>query len=163
VPIDTSVKRSPGWWLKREFNQLNDRERRNRLKRINDYRIGNPPLSEPADNAREAFAAFQRKARSNFGRLITSATSDRMKPVGFKTARDADATGDADVASLWKRSGMGIRCATVHDLMLSLSEAYVIVGEVDEETGAPTGHRGGADDDDRRAGPGQRRSGCWRR
>ncbi len=137
MPIETEVRRSPGWWLKRLFQQLGDRKRRQRLQLLYDYHRGNAPLPQGAENAREAFEAFQRKARSNFAELIVSAMSERMTPVGFRTVLDDDATGDAEVGRLWTRAGLDVSSADVHDLMLALGEAYVIVGALDEEIGAP--------------------------
>ncbi len=137
MPIETDVVRSPGWWLKRLFDMLNDRERRTRLQRLYDYHRGNAPLPEGADNAREAFEAFQKKARSNFAELVVSAMSERMMPVGFRTSLDQDSTGDAEVGRLWKQAGLDVTASDVHDWMLALSEAYIIVGNVDPETGAP--------------------------
>jgi hypothetical protein len=137
VPIATDVARSPGWWLKRLFDMLNDRDRRVRLQKLYDYHRGNAPLPAGAENAREAFEAFQRTARSNFAELVVSAMSERMMPTGFRTSADDDSTGDAEVGRLWRRAGMDVVSADVHDWMLALSEAYVIVGNVDAEIGAP--------------------------
>ncbi len=134
---DVDTPMSPGWWLKRQFGILADRNRHNRLQRLYDYRSGNAPLPEGAENAREAWESFQRKARTNWAELITSAVSERLMPTGFRTSVDDDETGDAEVGDLWERAGMGVRAADVHDTMLSLGEAYAIVGPVDEETGAP--------------------------
>lgn len=138
MPIDVETPRSPGWWMQRLFNMLADRYRRNRLQLLHDYYTGHAPLPEGAENAREAFEAFQKKARSNFAELIVSAVSERMTPVGFRTALDDDATGDAEVGALWDRSALDVTSNDVHDLMLSMSEAFVIVGAMDPETGAPT-------------------------
>lgn len=137
MPIETDVVRSPGWWLKRLFDMLNDRDRRIRLQKLYDYHRGNAPLPEGAENARESFEAFQKKARSNFAELVVSAMSERMMPAGFRTALDDDSTGDAEVGRLWKRAGLDVTASDVHDWMLALSEAYVIVGPVDAETKAP--------------------------
>lgn len=137
MPVDASVPRTPGWWLQREFNRLADPYRRRRLDLLHDYRTGNAPLPIGAENAREAFTAFQSKARSNFAELVVSAVSERMTPVGFRTALDFDETGDAEVGELWERAGLDVECSNVHDMMLSMSEAYVIVGQMDTESGAP--------------------------
>ncbi len=134
---DVDVPMSPGWWLKRQFSLLADRRRHQRLQLLHNYRSGNAPLPEGADNAREAFEAFQRKARTNMAELVVSAVSERITPTGFRTAVDDDETGDAEVGDLWERAGMDVRAANVHDTMLALSEAYAIVGPVDEDTGAP--------------------------
>lgn len=137
MSIETEVAYSPGWWMRRLFNMLVDRRRRTRLQLMLDYHRGHAPLPQGAENAREAFEAFQRKARSNFAELIVSAMSERMTPVGFRTALDDDATGDAEVGSLWVRAGLDVSASDVHDLMLALGEAFVIVGPLDDETGAP--------------------------
>jgi hypothetical protein len=63
--------------------------------------------------------------------------SERMTPTGFRTSLEDDASGDAEVGRLWKRSRLSVTSADVHDYMLALGEAYVIVGPVDDETGAP--------------------------
>ncbi len=137
MTIATDVAYSPGWWFRRLFNMLADRRRRIRLQLLLDYHRGHAPLPQGAENAREAFEAFQKKARSTFAELVVSVMSERMTPVGFRTALDDDATGDAEVGSLWVRAGLDVSSADVHDLMLALGEAYVIVGPMDEETGAP--------------------------
>ncbi len=137
MPIDVDTPRSPGWWLKREFSLLADRKRAARLQKLDDYQNGNAPLPEGAENAREAFEALQKKARTNWGGKIVNAVSSRMVLTGFRTAVDNDETGDAEVGNLWLRAGMDIRSADLHDMMLSLGEAYAIAGPMDEESGAP--------------------------
>jgi Phage portal protein, SPP1 Gp6-like len=138
MPISVDVAGSPGWWMNRLFNQLADRKRRWRLQTLHNYHRGHAPLPQGAENAREAFEAFQRKARSNFAELIVSVMSERMTPVGFRTALDDDTSGDAEVGALWERTGLNVSSADVHDWMLALGEAYVIVGSMDAETAAPT-------------------------
>jgi hypothetical protein len=137
VAINTQVPRSPGWWMKRLSAMLADQRRASRLQLLTDYLRGNPPLPEGAENAREAYANFQKKARSNFSELVVSAVSQRMTPVGFKTAVDADASGDAEVGQMWTQVGLDVLSADVHDLMLGLGESYVIVGAVSPNTEAP--------------------------
>lgn len=137
MPINSQVERSPGWWIKRLTAVLADQRRARRLQMLWNYLRGNPPLPEGAENAREAYQAFQKKARSNFAELIVAAMSERMTPVGFRTAVDADATGDAEVGDLWTTARLDTTSADVHDLMLALGEAYVIVGPVDPDTGVP--------------------------
>lgn len=137
MPIDVDTKGSAGWWMKRLFFQLNDRNRRQRLWKLHNYYAGNPPLPEGAEAARESFEAFQRHSRSNFAELVVSAVSERMTPVGFRTALDGDVTGDAVAAAVWERAGLAVVSSDTHNRMLSLHESYVVVGELDEETGAP--------------------------
>ena len=137
MPIDAEKPYSPGWWLTRLFAQLNDRRRRQRLWLLHNYYAGDPPLPQGADNARESFEAFQRHSRSNFAELIVGAVAERMSPVGYRTALDADASGDAEASAVWERAGLAVVASDTHTRMLSLGEAYVIVGDLDEETGSP--------------------------
>lgn len=137
MPIDTQVVRSPGWWMRRLSAKLADPVRRDRLQLLWNYHRGHAPLPSGSDNARSAFESFQKKARSNFAELVVSAVSERMTPVGFRTAVDDDATGDAEVGNLWQRAGLAVTAGDVHDHMLALGEAYVIVGDLDDETEAP--------------------------
>ncbi len=134
--IYTDTLYSPGWYLKLLFNRLGDKRRRERLQLLDDHRRGKAPLPRGAENAREAFEAFSRMARSNFAELIVSALAERMRPVGFRTAGDGDVTGDPEVGSLWRRAGLSVISGDVHHAMLALSESYVIVGEVDDEIDA---------------------------
>lgn len=138
MAISVETPQSPGWWMNRLFNMLADRKRRWRLQTLFNYHRGHAPLPQGAENAREAFETFQRKARSNFAELVVSVMSERMTPVGFRTALDDDATGDAEVGALWERAGLNVSAADVHDWMLALGEAFVIVGAMDDDAGSPT-------------------------
>lgn len=137
MAIDVSRRESAGWWMQREFKRLADRKRQRRLQMLYDWRRGDAPLPDGLEAARSSFQAFMRMSRTNFADLIVSSVSERMIPVGFRTAEDGDETGDAEAASLWVRTGLDVRSSDLHDMMLCQSEAFVIVGEVDEELGAP--------------------------
>jgi hypothetical protein len=137
VAINVETRLSPGWWMDRLFRRLSDQKRWDRLTLLHNRYHGDPPLPEGNDVARELFTAFQKKARTNYAELAVSAVSERMKPVGFRTAADGDETGDADAINIWLRSRMNIVAADVHDLMLNLGEAFVIVGWMDDERGVP--------------------------
>lgn len=123
--------------MDRLFRQLSDHKRYNRLEDLYQRYRGNPPLPEGAEAARELFTAFQRKARTNYAELAVAAIAERMRPVGFRTAVDSDETGDNDAREIWNRARMNIVAADVHDMMLNMGEAYVIVGLMDEDHGVP--------------------------
>jgi hypothetical protein len=137
VAINVDTRLSPGWWMDRLFRRLSDQKRWDRLEGLHKRYHGDPPLPEGNDVARELFTAFQRKARTNYAELAVSAVSERMRPVGFRTAVDGDETGDSDAIDIWLRARMNIVAADVHDLMLNLGEAFVIVGWMDDERGVP--------------------------
>ncbi|MER5608361.1 hypothetical protein AB0F93_00195 [Micromonospora tulbaghiae] len=133
---DANRPYTPGWYFKTLFNELTDLKRRQRLQLLRDYREGKAPLPQGAENAREAYEAFCRMARTNFADLIVSALAERMELTGFRSAADADATGDPELAGLWRRAGLDITSGDVHKRMLSESEGYVIVGAYDPDIDA---------------------------
>jgi hypothetical protein len=139
VPINSDQRRSPGWWLVRLSRQMCDAKRQNRLKLLDSYRTGKPPLPVGTpEAAREAFEAFSRMSRTNFGRLVPESLGARMVMTGWRTAADADETGDSIANQAWKAAGGPVESADAHDMTLGLSESYVIVGDgVDDETEAP--------------------------
>lgn len=137
MAINVDIRLSPGWWMDRLFRRLSEQKRWDRLTLLHNRYHGDPPLPEGNDVARELFTAFQKKARTNYAELAVSAVSERMKPVGFRTAVDGDETGDSDAIDIWLRARMNIVAADVHDLMLNLGEAFVIVGWMDEQRGVP--------------------------
>lgn len=133
---ETDRPYSPGWYFQQLFNELSDRGRRDRLETLNDYMSGNAPLPRGAERARQAYESFMRMARSNFAHLIVSALAERLRLTGFRSAAESDETGDPELGSLWNRAGLNVISADVNKAMLGLSEAYVIVGEIDEDTDA---------------------------
>lgn len=137
MAINVETRLSPGWWMDRLFRRLSEQKRHERLNLLHKRYHGDPPLPEGNDVARELFTAFQKKARTNYAELAVSAVSERMKPVGFRTAVDGDETGDSDAIDIWLRARMNIVAADVHDLMLNLGEAFVIVGWMDDKRGVP--------------------------
>lgn len=135
MPIDTQTQGSPGWWLKRLSRALADK--RERLDRLDAYERGDPPLPEGAEGCREAYRTFQRKARSNYAKLVVAATSDRMKVTGFRTGAEGDENGDREANRIWAANSMPIESTDVHRTMLTLGESYVIVGGPDDESNLP--------------------------
>lgn len=136
--IDATVVRSPGWYFKRLFDRLGGSQRKAELDLLNNYLIGKPPLPQGAENARSAYESFMRMARLNLAELATSALSNRLRPVGFDTVRESDATGDREIGSLWHRAGLPTIASDVHRRMFALRESFVVVGEVDDDTDAAT-------------------------
>lgn len=138
MPIpDAQTRGAPGWWLARLFAGLQDKRRRNRLNDLHLRYHGRPPLPEAADAAREIFYQFQKKSRTNFSELIVSAVGERMTVAGFRTGDDTVESGDRDVGELWERAGLNVTSSDCHDLFLNLGEAFVVVGEVDDDVDAP--------------------------
>lgn len=132
MTIDVKEPRSDGWWMLRLARKLERRQAR--LARLHAYYVGDPPLPTGAENAREAYKAFQRKARLNVAELSVEAVRDRMTPIGLQTAVNGDETGDAEAWRLWRATGMGVKVADVLENMLALGDGYMIAG-LDEKDG----------------------------
>jgi hypothetical protein len=129
VAIDVKEAQSAGWWMLRLAKQLHDEGRQKRLKLLDDWARGEPPLPDGATAARSAFQAFQRHACSNFALVIGEALCDRMRHRAIRTAVDSDDTGDADAWQLWRAMRGQVVAAEVHRMMFRFGEAYAIVGE----------------------------------
>jgi hypothetical protein len=126
VPIDVQTPESDGWWLQRLSKEL--RAKQSRLELLDQHFRGEPPLPTGAENAKPAYAAFQKKARTNLARLIVQAVRQRMKPTGFRTAAEGDENGDKIAWALWKSLGMTVKFSEVARSMGVFGEGYIIVG-----------------------------------
>jgi len=129
---DAKIQGSPGWWFKRLA--LQQAQRAGRLQKLKKRYDSDPPLPEGAEKAKESYAAFQKLARTNYEELICRAVLDRQTPVGFRTAADNDAGGDAAAAQLWRANRMAVRAPEILEAKLSMSEAYAIVAPPDSQS-----------------------------
>lgn len=135
MPIDTTTPLSPGWWLERQMKAL--AERRPHLDRLDRYYDGNCDLPEGAQNCRDSYRRFQRKARVNFAQLVVDAVRERMDPVAIRTGASGDQESDAEAWRIWQANALDADCGLVHTAELVMGESYVIVGGFDDEIGAP--------------------------
>jgi hypothetical protein len=130
--IDVTTPGSPGWWLDRLGRKLADRQPR--LDRLHRYYAGDCDLPEGAEGCREAYRAFQAKSRSNFSELIVDAPRERMVITGFRTGAEDDENGDKAARDIFAANGLRVGSADLHSWMLSLGDAYTIVGPPTPET-----------------------------
>lgn len=136
MPIDTTTLNSPGWWLDRLIKKLG--ARRDRYDLLDDYYTGENGIPVRADKAvREAYRRLMRVARTNFAELVVEAVRERMVPVGFRTGAEGDDLGDSEAWRIWQANALDADAGLVHRASLSLSDAAVIVGGIDNEIGAP--------------------------
>lgn len=133
--IDVSQPGSPGWWLDRLAKKLADRQPR--LNRLDAYYKGEADLPESAESARDAYRAFQRKARANFAELVIEAVRERMVPVGFRTGAQNTEETDSDAWGIWQANSLDADSMLAHRAMLVMGDAYAIVGAPDEASGQP--------------------------
>lgn len=133
--IDAKEPGTPGWWMSKLMAEQHNR--RIRLNRLDAYYRGRPDLPNVDTVTSVSFEAIMRKARANFAELIVEAVRERMRPVGFRTGGDDNELGDKEAWRIWQANSLDADSALVHRSSLSMSDAYVIVGPVSLETGAP--------------------------
>lgn len=127
MAIDVQGRGSDGWWLHRLAKKLEGR--RERLDRLHAYYRGEPPLPESMQHLAPAYYDFLKTSRSNWAELVARL---RMQVTGFRVvSQDAqmqgdDEAGDAEMWQMWRRLGLPVESAEVHDTMGWAGDAYVI-------------------------------------
>jgi hypothetical protein len=86
---------------------------------------------------RQAYQDLMRMSRTNFAELVVEAVRERMSPAGFRTGAAGDDVEDREAWRLWQANSLDADSSLVHRASLSMGAAFVIVGAVDEEIGAP--------------------------
>lgn len=132
MAIDAIGAWTPGWWLDQLSRKLE--RRRPALDLLSSYYDGKPPLPTSAENARSAYAAFQKKAQLNLAELSTEAVLNRMTPTGLDCG---DQAGNKKLARLWTANDLDVEHAEVHRHMLVRRNGYVMVGGPAADTGVP--------------------------
>lgn len=135
TPLDPKQLGSPDWWVK----QLHGRvvAKRPTLNLLHRYSVGDAPLMDLPADAREAFIDFQRRARTNFAGLSVEVMLDRMKVAGVRTGAAGDALGDSEAWDMWQANQLDADAPALHRASLVMGEAFVIVGDIDDEIEAP--------------------------
>lgn len=128
-PDDTTVLSrdpgTPGWWLQRLWKELDSRQARYNL--LNAYYAGNHRLPEGHRKAREAYRAFQRKARTNYTGLVAESVRERLKIIGIRTGSATTNSLDAVAWRIWQANHFDSRAGLVMLAALVHSDAYVLV------------------------------------
>ena len=150
MPIDSATPQSPGWWLQRLTTELQQRNRGHRwsqmsrtrrgrpgLDLLDSYLQGDPPLPTVAAGWSETLLPLLREARMNYAELVVEAPRERMIPLGWTTAVDADENGDQVAARIAAANELELRSADVFRWMLCLGDGYMMVGPPDPMTGIP--------------------------
>src|SRR5690242_15014089 len=132
---------TPAWWMKTLVN-----DQRRKLRGTNDYSAtgrmdkpgmneltawleNNPPLPPGAPSWLPVYQAFHSSTRSAYAPRIVTSASERMTPIGFRTAADDDENGDAKAEEIWVENQMPIQQVDLTFNMMGLAEGYTMVGE----------------------------------
>jgi hypothetical protein len=135
VAVDVSVPGSPGWWMARLYRQL--QADLPRLRRLDDYRRGQPPLVLGSKRLQSAFYQFQKQSRSNFAELIVTAMTERMAVRSIRTAAANDDNGDQAAWRMWTANNLDVGATDVHDDMGTFGWTYVALGAPVEDGDEP--------------------------
>lgn len=134
--IDTTGVDSPGWWFLRLLKKLGPQRQRCDL--LDNYYCGTANVPITATKAcREAYQRLMSLAKTNYAELIVESVRERMDPVGFRTGADDDEMGDKAAWRIWQANNLDADSLLIFRAMLSMADAYVIVGAVDPDIGAP--------------------------
>lgn len=77
-----------------------------RIARLRSYVDGNAPMPEMSENTREAWEKFQRKSRTNWGKLIVEAVVSRLIPNGITVGGSIDSELAKQAQAIWTRNRM---------------------------------------------------------
>lgn len=134
--IFTNEPLSPGWWLKRLMGQLIDRQPR--YEKLQAYYDGTNDIPAYADAAvRDAARRLMTMSGTNYAELAIEATRERMNPLGFRTGATNDDLGDRLAWDIYQANALDADHKLVDSTALSLSQAYMIVGNIDPDLGVP--------------------------
>lgn len=92
------------------------------------YANGRPPLPEMGPNLRASWAAFQKKARTNYGGLAVGSLADRVRVNGLQIG----STDDSDVVErarlIWRDNRMDVQVDEAILDYLETGFGYLVVG-----------------------------------
>lgn len=112
------------------FKELRDREYnlRRELSYLNNHPVddvGSPLIQITSQD--QSLRVLRNLARTNFARLIVSATTDRLGIHGFKTAEESGEDGDEEAARLFALDRMGEQGLEAMRLAISHGVSYLVV------------------------------------
>ncbi len=138
------VPLSPEWWANkleaaltarnkgRGWNQsriTNPRGTRPGLDVLDAWSRSEPPLpSAYTEQWVSAWAKFLRLSRTHFAELVVSSRTERIVPIGWRTAVDEDADGDRDAERIAVHSDLRVRAGDAIRDMLTFADGYLLVG-----------------------------------
>lgn len=138
---------SPQWWAQKLTRAIHDRNRgagyrttkfnnargtRPALKVLDAWMRGEPPLPETfKQDYIDAWQTFLRVSRTNYAELVVSSVSDRLVPLGWRTALDGDGNGDAQAHRIAKETNLVLNAGDAIEDMLTLGDGYLMVGQVE--------------------------------
>jgi len=117
---------TPDGWLPILTQRLDARFPRMVL--LRSYASNEPPLPEMGENLRASWAAFQRKACTNYGQLAIGSLARRIKFNGIRVGESSDTPAAIAARRVWRDNRMGIVVADALDNYLTCGVGYLVTG-----------------------------------
>lgn len=123
------MARSAQEWLPILIGDLNTRLPR--IKTNRDYSEGRARLPEMNKNTREAWKAFQKKARSDYGGLLCRSLTGRIEPIGVVVGDNSDSPELTALRKVWRDNRLAIVLSDAIWNMVSTSVGYLLTTQRD--------------------------------
>jgi hypothetical protein len=118
---------TPAEWLPVLAKRLDDR--RARVDLLMSYVTGDAPLPEMNRATREAWARFQREARTSYGLLVVEALTDRFVPNGVRVGDDDVSEASIAARRIFRDNRLSVVFPDAARVAFTCSVGYLIVGE----------------------------------
>lgn len=125
MPIDTSERYSPGWWLNRLSVKL-DEKRGTYADLFNRYE-GRASVPDSLKSAPEAAQRFFKICRTNFAEMIVKAVRYPLKVQAVATSVERSNAGDLVAWRVMRATGMLAELPAIHRTALITGRAYGLV------------------------------------
>jgi hypothetical protein len=120
------VATTPAEWLPILAKRLDARQER--IAKNRSYANGNAPLPEMGKNTRDSWAAFQKKARTNYGGLTCQSLGGRMVPNGVRVGTSTTSPAVVAARRVWRDNRLDVVFSDAISNMLTTSVGYLITG-----------------------------------
>lgn len=98
-----------------------------RVQKLRAYARGEQTLPEGSKSTQEAWKAFQKLARTNWGGLVVSALAERVTPAGIVVSDDTNA--ETHCRRIWRDNRMDSVWSQCLDDWLTCGEGYLMVSQ----------------------------------
>lgn len=119
------MTKTPEEWLAYLTAKM-DKERP-RTDLLRSYTNGSSPLPEMGPNLAKAWLKFQRRARTNPGKLVVSALADRLIPNGVTVGASEDSPAAQAAARIWRDNRLKVVFSDAIWDAATLGRGYLLV------------------------------------
>ena len=125
------MARMPEEWLPILAKRMDSRAAK--IAELRSYASGNAPMPEMGPNTREAWVAFQKKARTNYAGLACQSLAGRIVPTGVRVGSSRTSPAVVALRKVWRDNRLSVVFADAVRTMLTVRVSYLITGIRDGE------------------------------